>query len=850
MKSETKDDRHKWHHVFQETSFQGKWNPSQWRTGTKLIAFTVPLIVAVTAVAAWVVYTRSAANLDAMLTQRARSLNTQIMADREYYASVIVPRVIELGGSLGADFRRVHGRFPLPATFVREVSELTAVAQEGYTSSLISPWAINPAKGISDPFQREAFAYLKDHPTGQFFRTDTIDGRVVLRALMADRATAQSCVDCHNAHPSSPRHDFKLNDLMGGLEIVIPMDQYLQESRRDTLVAIAGGLVLCLMVIGIVAVGAEKIVARPLTELAFRLRLLGAQESDSSLKLGSVPLGNEVEHLQETFEQMQRVIVAQREKLEDANRRLTQRVQERTEALQTLEQRFQLTVDHATDAIFFLDLNGTVQWANRQAEVLTGRPLQQLAGSSFTAVLSAEGQIVAEARLAAVRRGESVPALITFDIVRAQGDSVLVEVNTASVKQGEQVVGRLLVARDLTERKKAEAEKAALEEQFRGAQRMEAIGRLAGGIAHDFNNLLTIMLGYSELLVTDLRPGDLRRKNAEAIRIATVRASSLVQQLLAFSRRQVMTTQVLNLNAVVTNLEPMLRRLLGEDIELAFRTHKRLGQVSADPSQIEQIIMNLVINARDAMPRGGKLTIETAAADLDEAFCHRHGMGQPGPHVMLAVSDTGGGMDADTAAHIFEPFFTTKELGKGTGLGLSTVYGIVKQSGGSIWVYSELGQGTTFKIYLPQVDEVPTTVEPAVEPPRRAAEKKVVMVVEDEEAVRQLILEVLEGHGYTVLVARDGEEALSLNRQLKGPLHLLMTDVVMPRMGGRELAERLHPARPDMKILYMSGYTDDAVVLHGVLAEHMSFLQKPFTPNTLLLKVREVLVSPSGRKAG
>jgi PAS domain S-box-containing protein len=390
---------------------------------------------------------------------------------------------------------------------------------------------------------------------------------------------------------------------------------------------------------------------------------------------------------------------------------------------------------------------------------------------------------------------------------------------------------------DVTERK-------LLQDQLIQAQKMESIGRLAGGVAHDFNNLLTVISGYSELLLARRGIGNPVLGHVTEIQRAAARAASLTRQLLAFSRQQVLEPQVLDLNVIISNTDKMLRRLIGEDIELVTIAGTALGRVKADAGQMEQVVMNLAVNARDAMPKGGRLTIETANVELDEAYARRHVAVKPGPHVMLAMSDTGMGMDSETQARIFEPFFTTKEKGKGTGLGLATVYGIVKQSGGNIYVYSNLGHGTTFKIYLPRVDgalESVNTPKARTEVPQGC---ETVLLVEDEESVRSLLQGILRSNGYTVLEASRGEEALGICEGHKGAIHLLLADVVMPQMSGRELAERLISTRPQMKVLYMSGYTDDAVVRHGVLESNAAFLQKPFTPEILARKVRLVLDAP------
>jgi len=393
----------------------------------------------------------------------------------------------------------------------------------------------------------------------------------------------------------------------------------------------------------------------------------------------------------------------------------------------------------------------------------------------------------------------------------------------------------IAIKRDLTEEKQLQA-------QFLQAQKMESVGRLAGGIAHDFNNLLTIINGRAELASMTLSEGDPLRTDLQDIHRAGERAASLTRQLLAFSRKQIIAPGVLNLNTLVVDMQKMLQRLIREDIDVVIAPVKDLGSVRADPGQIDQMILNLAVNARDAMPSGGTLTITTQDVELDEAFTARHPSVVPGPHVMLAVSDTGVGMDEATRTRIFEPFFTTKEPGKGTGLGLSTVYGIVKQSGGSICVYSELGKGTTFKIYLPRVEEVAQEDQPARSAmPVHGTET--VLIVEDEEAVRRVARRILESAGYTVLTAANPGEALLLLERHQEPVHLMLSDVVMPGMSGRDLAARIADIRPQIRILYMSGYTDDAILQRGVLDHAMHFIPKPYTPAELQRKVREVLDS-------
>jgi signal transduction histidine kinase len=391
------------------------------------------------------------------------------------------------------------------------------------------------------------------------------------------------------------------------------------------------------------------------------------------------------------------------------------------------------------------------------------------------------------------------------------------------------------------ETQRAYEELAQTQDQLAQAGKMEAIGHLAGGVAHDFNNLLMVIMGRAELLLNDMDATDPKRSTAKVIEQTAQRAADLTRQLLAFSRKQVLNPVVLDLNAVVSKMGEMLRRLIGEDIDLVTVLGSALGHVKADPGQIEQIIMNLAVNARDAMPEGGRLTLETANVDLDTGYARKHVGARPGPHVMLALSDTGIGMDAQTQTHIFEPFFTTKGPRKGTGLGLAMVYGIVKQSGGNIWVYSEPGQGASFKIYLPRIEQPIDGSQAGSSLPAPVHGVETILLVEDEDSVRDLTRDILEAHGYTVLEARHGVEALRISEQHSGAIDLMLTDVVMPEMGGREVAERLAVLRPETKVLYMSGYTDSAVVHHGMLDASTAFLQKPFSAIVLVRKLRETL---------
>jgi PAS domain S-box-containing protein len=405
---------------------------------------------------------------------------------------------------------------------------------------------------------------------------------------------------------------------------------------------------------------------------------------------------------------------------------------------------------------------------------------------------------------------------------------------------GNQIAGAIANAQLFIERKRSEEERAALQEQLRQSQKMEAIGQLAGGVAHDFNNLLTVIHGYSELILNDLDEKTPLFQDIKEIKKASEHAASLTRQLLAFSRKQILQPKILDLNAHVSNMDKMLRRMIGEDVELITLLAKKLSRIKADPGQIEQVILNLAVNAKDAMPNGGKLTIETANVELDENYALTHVDIKPGRYVMFSVSDTGVGMTPEIKERIFEPFFTTKQ--KGTGLGLSTVYGIIQQSSGNVWVYSEPGVGTTFKIYLPTIEEDTESLRPTALSTKPTQGFETILLVEDEEIVRKLACKVLQNYGYTVLEAPNGEEALRIAQGQNGnPIHLMVTDAVMPGMSGRQLAELLVPLWPEMKVLYMSGYTDNAIVHHGVLDPGIAYIQKPFTLDAIARKVREVL---------
>jgi len=526
-------------------------------------------------------------------------------------------------------------------------------------------------------------------------------------------------------------------------------------------------------------------------------------------------------------------VVGQR--VHSLNRKLEEELRERERigaALQHSEARYRSLFENSTAGVFRNTLDGRLLACNEAFIRMFGGTREELLGQ-LSHDYYPGGKAERDAWLATFlkTRKESGTEMCYR---RRDGSLIWALRNLEIVKDenGEEVIQGTLV--DITERR-------LLEEKLRQSQKMEAIGQLAGGIAHDFNNLLTVMQGYTRLLLERFRDNAETNYQVTKIEEAAERAASLTRQLLAFSRKQVLQPKVISLNALVENLDSLLRRLIGEDIELETVAAADLGNVKADVAQIEQVLMNLVVNARDAMPKGGRLTVETGNVQLDESYSAKHPTVRPGPYVMLAVSDTGEGMTAETQARIFEPFFTTKEMGRGTGLGLSMVYGIVKQSGGHIWVYSEVGTGTTIKIYLPRTAEAAESTLAAPAEASSVRGNETILLAEDDYQLRELARSILAGCGYSVLVTKDAKEARLVCEQQASSIHMLLTDVVMPGISGRELAQALLSRNPASKVLYMSGYTENAIVHHGVLDTGTFFLQKPFTPSVLANKVREVL---------
>ncbi len=511
-------------------------------------------------------------------------------------------------------------------------------------------------------------------------------------------------------------------------------------------------------------------------------------------------------------------------------------------ALRESERRYSEMLSRINLISMTLDRDARVTFCNDYLLRLTGWRREEILGSNwFERFIPPENEGLKDSFAELL---DDLPSAWHFEneILTRSGERRFIRWNNSVLRATSGgVIGTVSIGEDITEHKHAEAEKEKLQAQLVQAMKMEAVGRLAGGVAHDFNNILTAIIGNVSLVHMKLSPTDPAAAMLAEANKAAERAATLTQQLLAFSRKQIIEPKILNLNDLIADLNAMLVRLIREDIELRIHQEKRLGSVKVDASQFQQVLVNLVVNARDAMPDGGKIVIETSNAELDDAYCARRPYVKPGRFVMVAVSDTGHGMSEEVKTHIFEPFFTTKVVGSGTGLGLATAYGAVKQAGGSIEVYSEVGSGTTFRIYLPRVEEEASKLVREVLPRQLQGGAETVLLVEDENIVRDMCARALDELGYKVLQASNGEDAIALSQGYGGRIDLLMTDVVMPGMNGGELAKQLIPHRPGMKVLFTSGYTEDVIVHHGVLDDEVSFLGKPYSPSALAKKIREVL---------
>jgi len=566
----------------------------------------------------------------------------------------------------------------------------------------------------------------------------------------------------------------------------------------------------------------SRVHARRLSEEQARGIQLALEEREHAFKV-----------LQENHDALAATVAQRSAELVAANQLLSELGSEKQKTETRLAE-LSAILESSHDAIYSKDLQGTITSWNRGAEKIFGYASEEIIGRPVSLLTGRDGEREIEGILKRVKRGETIQDLEMTRIAK-WGQHLDLSVTVIPLKDSTgSITGVAVVGRDITQEK-------SLEQQLQQAQRMEAIGRIAGGVAHDFNNMLGVIIGYSELLRERVPVTDPIRNSVDEIKRAAQRAANLTRRLLTFSRQQILDLRVLDLNNVIDNVSSMLRRMVGEDVEVVLSLGESLGSVKMDQSQVEQILMNLAVNARDAMPKGGRLVIETANHELDEVYLDTHPEAHPGKYVVVAVSDTGEGIAAKNLPHIFEPFFTTKAPGQGTGIGLSTVYGIVKQGGGHVWVYSEVDKGTTFKIYLPRVDEEARESSQSSTQAVACGGTETILLAEDEASLRQLTKNLLESSGYTVLEAEDTSQALEIGLQHESNIHLLLTDVIMPGMSGPDLRERLKQRRPDLKALYMSGYADDLIARYGVLEPTTNLILKPFTRNSLLGQIRAAL---------
>jgi PAS domain S-box-containing protein len=730
---------------------------------------------------------------------------------------------------------------------------LRTVVAEARDISRIAAFSVAPALVFGDPAAGVELLRGADTTTDVAYIVVADANGKVFAAIHEDRARAARYTEAFSASEITPEVSIHRTALpivyegrrLGTLYVGLSLDTVHAEvaSMRRTIAAVSG-LVFLLGLL--VAIGIGAFVTRPLSQMVETTKQIARGQWQRRTPVHSL---DEVGELAHSFNTMLDALDHARNQLQELNRNLEQRVADRTseleqeilerrrgeDALGRANERFLLAAAAVNGAIYDWDLEtDTLLWTDGITRVF-GYSLEDVTPTPdwWTSRIHPDDALRVDQQLRRdIEAGRDFVSEYRF---RAKDQSYLHVWDRGRVLCDEtgHAVRMVGVMESVTELKR-------LEDQFRQAQKMEAVGRLAGGIAHDFNNLLTTILGYSHLILGNFKPDDPQRLDVEEIRTAGERAAALTKQLLAFSRKQVIEPKILEVNAVVANLDKMLRRLIGEDIQ--FQTELgSAGHIKADPGQLEQVIMNIVVNARDAMPQGGKLTIRTANAVFDETWVREHVGARLGQYASIVVSDTGCGMDEATRARIFEPFFTTKEPSKGTGLGMATAYGIVKQSEGYIWVDSELQKGTSISIYLPRVQEekLPRIVADSPLPLPRGSE--VVLLVEDEDAVRALVRGVLRSRGYTVFEARNAAEAVQISNDFAGAIHILLTDVVMPEVSGRELADQLRHLRPEMRLLYMSGYTEDTIVHHGVRTSDVGFLQKPFTPELLLRKMRETL---------
>jgi len=749
------------------------------------------------------------------------------LSDRDFWKQVQSTHTFSVGSfSIG----RVTGKSILPVAepILNENNEFLGIVGTGVELALLESFvdAVSLPEGAGFSVVDRNGVVLSSHPDPEDWAGKAL-GDLVLTGLML--SGSRGVGEVPGPDGVTRLYAYAPVEGSGGAAFVavgIPRSTaYASVSEVVFRFALGPGIIIAFVTL-VAWLGADLLVIRPVGRLVAAAQ--GLDSGDLSVRIGAGGGSGEIGQLARAFDSM------------------AEAIQERTAAAEESEARYRALVESSPNGII-VHQGGRIVFANPAAAGIAGAMAPaDLVGRDVMEFVHPDSLELARRRIEEAYRTGEPSHLAEERIFRLDGSEVDVDVVAIPlIFEGKPAISTVI--RTITERKLAEKALRESQERTQGAQRLEAVGQLAGGIAHDFNNLLTAIIGYAEIGQGQSKGDPALDEALAEIRASADRAAALTRQLLAFSRQQPLQPRVVNLNVVTESISGLLRRLIGEDVELTLRCRDGLWPAEVDPGQIEQIITNLAINARDAMPGGGKLTIETANVELGEDYASTHPGAEPGPYVMLAVSDTGTGIDPDTLPRIFEPFFTTKEHSKGTGLGLSTVYGIVKQSGGSIYVYSELGQGTTFKIYFPRVDRPIDWT-----PERRATERnrvergnETILVVEDEPAVRALTARILEGAGYTVLHEGDPADAVKLFDGYAGVVHLLLTDVVLPGMSGRVLSETIaakqgvHPG-----VLFMSGYTQDAIVHDGRLDAGVQFLEKPFTRDALLRKVREVLDRP------
>ena len=809
------------------------------------------------------------------LFYRAYALtNQRVMAVVEQQASMALKFDLAIREYIGENVRPVMYELLGPDAFIPETMSTSYVARiifedvrKEFPDYIIKFSSDNPRNPVNQagPEELKIIEYLNNNP--QLERWEgaiSINGKPYVAKFSAMRM-AESCMHCHGKPEDAPAALLKkygstagfyrpLGKIIGLDTVAIPMARISEKLRSESLKNFfisAFGLLLFFMAI---VFSTRFVITNRLTMISRHLKKAAQQKDCSNIDPIKIKGKDEIfdlafsfntliGRLKKYYRSLETQVKERTRALVDTNEQMKQEIVERKqaeEALRESEGKYRTIFENIQDVYYVTNIDGSILEISPSVETAYQYSRNALIGKSLSDIYTNP-----EERDALLKLLLDKGKVNDFEIYLTDKDGFqhLCSISTLLIRdeQGNptKIIGSI---RDISERERADNERKLLEAQLQQSQKMEAIGTLAGGVAHDFNNLLTVITGNAQLALMQISKDNPLKEYIEDIRNAGDNAASLTRQLLAFSRKQVIQPKVLSLNEALDDMEKMLRRLIREDIELAIDLAPELWPVNIDPGQIEQVLMNLVVNAKDAMPKGGKLTVQTANVNLDLNYFKRHGVKeQPGSYVMLKVTDTGMGMDVETRVRIFEPFFTTKELGRGTGLGLSSVYGIAKQNKGYVSVYSEPGKGATFKVYFPKIDtDAVSDIEEQVDD-HLLKGSETILVVEDNQVLLKMTQKMLEKYGYRILTAQNGREALAVFTGYDGPIHLILTDVVMPEMGGRELAEKIKSEKPEVKVIFMSGYSDNAVSDNGTLHKDVKFIKKPFSPGGLASKVREVL---------